>query len=181
MIFWNCECFQEKVIFSKCEFLDKLRIFAPLCISVFPQQKMWRYACFVLLFAQASMALQIPQWSDVFSSLKPYKDPETLLLEEDGEARLGFVQVSLESWETPFPFQYIVNEKEFFLHRIETASYLGDVRKLSDITFLLVAKFRGHVLQCNIEFDRAYFARPWYCILAVALHVFQRFRWSGKR
>ena len=56
---------------------------------------MWRYACFVLLFAQASMALQIPQWSDVFSSLKPYKDPETLLLEEDGEARLGFVQVSL--------------------------------------------------------------------------------------
>ena len=57
--------------------------------------KMWKNVLLVVLFSQASMALQIPKWSDVFSSLEPYKDPETLLLEEEdaGDARLGFVQV----------------------------------------------------------------------------------------
>ena len=57
--------------------------------------KMWRYVFLVVLSSQTLTALQIPKWSDVFSSLEPYKDPETLLLEEEdaGEARLGFVQV----------------------------------------------------------------------------------------
>ena len=57
--------------------------------------EMWKYLTFItLIFTPASLALQIPKWSDVFSSLEPYKDPETLLLEEeDGEPRLGFVQV----------------------------------------------------------------------------------------
>ena len=57
--------------------------------------KMWKYVFLVVLFSQTLTALQIPKWSDVFSSLEPYKDPETLLLEEEdaGEARLGFVQV----------------------------------------------------------------------------------------
>ena len=57
--------------------------------------EMGRYLTIItLLFTPASLALELPRWSDVFSSLEPYKDPETLLLEEeDGEARLGFVQV----------------------------------------------------------------------------------------
>merc|ERR1712029_866225 len=57
---------------------------------------MWRYVFLVVLFSQTLTALQIPKWSDVFSSLEPYKDPETLLLEEEdaGEARLGFVQLN---------------------------------------------------------------------------------------
>merc|ERR1711953_584019 len=65
-----------------------------LCIT--SEGKMWRYVFLVVLFSQTLTALQIPKWSDVFSSLEPYKDPETLLLEEEdaGEARLGFVQLN---------------------------------------------------------------------------------------
>ena len=64
-------------------------------ILIFYFTEMGRYLTIIaLLFTPASLALELPRWSDVFSSLEPYKDPETLLLEEeDGEARLGFVQV----------------------------------------------------------------------------------------
>merc|ERR1711953_462718 len=73
---------------SQNKFLFMLRITS--------EGKMWRYVFLVVLFSQTLTALQIPKWSDVFSSLEPYKDPETLLLEEEdaGEARLGFVQLN---------------------------------------------------------------------------------------
>merc|ERR1711953_186897 len=72
---------------SQNKFLFMLRITS--------EGKMWRYVFLVVLFSQTLTALQIPKRSDVFSSLEPYKDPETLLLEEEdaGEARLGFVQL----------------------------------------------------------------------------------------
>merc|ERR1712048_968191 len=73
----------------------KAKINFYLC-SASSEGKMWRYVFLVVLFSQTLTALQIPKWSDVFSSLEPYKDPETLLLEEEdaGEARLGFVQLN---------------------------------------------------------------------------------------
>jgi hypothetical protein len=50
-------------------------------------------------------SLEVPRWSDIFSSLEPYKDEATLRLEEEiGDPRLGFVQVRFfylhrEIWE----------------------------------------------------------------------------------
>ena len=43
----------------------------------------------IFVFLKCGNALEMPKWSDIFSSLQPYKDPS-----EDGEPRLGFVQVS---------------------------------------------------------------------------------------
>ena len=52
--------------------------------------------CVLIICLNQASALAIPKWSDIFSSLQPYKDPETLMLEEEeGEPRVGFVQVSL--------------------------------------------------------------------------------------
>ena len=78
------------------QYAIEVRHFEDISNSVnYVSGKMWRYVFLVVLFSQTLTALQIPKWSDVFSSLEPYKDPETLLLEEEdaGEARLGFVQV----------------------------------------------------------------------------------------
>lgn len=48
---------------------------------------------FIFGISQVSASV-LPKWSDIFSSLKPYQDEETLMLqEEDGEPRVGFVQV----------------------------------------------------------------------------------------
>ena len=48
---------------------------------------------FIFGISQASASV-LPKWSDIFSSLKPYQDEETLMLqEEDGDPRVGFVQV----------------------------------------------------------------------------------------
>ena len=44
------------------------------------------------LVIECSNALEIPKWSDIFSSLQPYRD-ENILVEEEGDPRLGFVQV----------------------------------------------------------------------------------------
>ena len=51
---------------------------------------------FLSLALNRSYAYVLPKWSDIFSSLEPYKDEETLMLEEmedNGEPRIGFVQV----------------------------------------------------------------------------------------
>merc|ERR1711933_347919 len=48
---------------------------------------------FIFGISQVSASV-LPKWSDIFSSLKPYQDEETLMLhEEDGEPRVGFVQL----------------------------------------------------------------------------------------
>lgn len=52
--------------------------------------------------SEVSYGMQIPKWTDIFSALEPYKDPT-----EDGEPRLGFVQVKLllKAFQSPYhPF-----------------------------------------------------------------------------
>merc|ERR1712079_530199 len=52
---------------------------------------------FLSLALNHSYAYVLPKWSDIFSSLEPYKDEETLMLEEmedNGEPRIGFVQLN---------------------------------------------------------------------------------------
>lgn len=52
---------------------------------------------FLSLALNCSYAYVLPKWSDIFSSLEPYKDEETLMLEEmedNGEPRIGFVQLN---------------------------------------------------------------------------------------
>ena len=39
--------------------------------------------CVLIICLNQASALAIPKWSDIFSSLQPYKDPETLMLEEE--------------------------------------------------------------------------------------------------
>ena len=53
---------------------------------------------FLSLALNRSYAYVLPKWSDIFSSLEPYKDEETLMLEEmedNGDPRIGFVQVCM--------------------------------------------------------------------------------------
>jgi len=55
---------------------------------------------FLSLALNRSYAYVLPKWSDIFSSLEPYKDEETLMLEEmedNGEPRIGFVQLNTGS------------------------------------------------------------------------------------
>ena len=87
---------------------------------------------FCCLFYSSSLALEMPKWTDIFSSLQPYQDPSIV---EEGDPRIGFVQVSISGLvkERKQPQKKMLNLTNFQLNSGTT-------------TFNATLNLTGHIL-----------------------------------